>query len=105
MILPEDIIPRFCMGSVETSGPDNVGAHSHAMLEQLFYGLKMNNCIVKADEIKATFKENYLLHIPLGSRHEVVVEEGKVLNYIWMDLFRSQEDMGYIKENHIMKDK
>ncbi|GEM_PF-358054 len=105
MILPEDIIPRFCMGSVETCGPDEVGAHSHPMLEQLFYGLKGNDCIVIADGIKTAFKENILLHIPLGSRHGVDVEEGKLLNYVWMDLFRSQEDMGYIKENHIMKDK
>lgn len=105
MILPEDIIPRFCMGSVETSGPDKVGAHSHPMLEQLFYGLKGNDCIVEADGIKTEFKENILLHIPLGSRHGVDVEEGKLLNYVWMDLFRSQEEMGYIKENHIMKDK
>lgn len=105
MILPEDIIPRFCMGSVETSGPDKVGAHSHPMLEQLFYGLKGNDCIVEADGIKTAFKENTLLHIPSGSRHGVDVEEGKLLNYVWMDLFRSQEEMGYIKENHIMKDK
>jgi hypothetical protein len=105
MILPENIIPRFCMGSVETSGPDKVGAHAHAMLEQLFFGLKMNDCIVNADGIKQPFRENILLHIPLGSMHEVLVEDGKVLNYIWMDLFRSQEDMGYIKENHIMQDK
>jgi len=104
MILPENIIPRLCIGSVETSGPDKVGAHSHPMLEQLFYGLKMNNCVVRADGIETTFKENTLLHIPLGSRHGVVVEEGKILNYIWMDLFRSQEDMGYIRDNHIMKD-
>lgn len=105
MILPEDIIPRFCMGSVETCGPDTVGSHSHPMLEQLFFGLKSNDCIVKADGKKTPFKENILLHIPLGSRHGVDVEEGKYLNYIWMDLFRSREDMGYIKENHIMKDK
>ena len=104
MILPENIVPRLCIGSVETSGPDEVGAHTHPMLEQLFYGLKMNNCIVRADGIEAAFKENTLLHIPLGSRHGVVVEEGKILNYIWMDLFRSQEDMGYIRDNHIMKD-
>jgi hypothetical protein len=105
MILPENIIPRFCMGSVETSGPDEVGAHSHPMLEQLFFGLTKNNCIVKADGIEAVFGENTLLHIPLGSKHGVIVEEGKNLNYIWMDLFRSQEDMGYIKDNHIMKEK
>ncbi len=49
MILPENIIPRFCMGSVETTGPDEVGAHAHPMLEQLFFGLTKNDCIVTAD--------------------------------------------------------
>ena len=104
-ILPENIIPRFCLGSVETTGPDTVGAHAHPMLEQLFFGLAHNDCIVKADEAATTFKENTLLHIPLGSTHGVTVEEGKVLYYIWMDLFRSQEDMSYIRENHITKEK
>jgi hypothetical protein len=104
MILPENMVPRFCMGSVETSGPDKVGEHAHPMLEQLFFGLANNNCVVTADGIKATFEENTLLHIPLGSNHGVTVEEGKILNYIWMDHFRSQEDMVYIKENHIMKE-
>lgn len=104
-ILPEDIIPRFAMGSVETTGPDTVGAHSHPMLEQLFFGLAGNDCFVKADEAVTSFTENMLLHIPLGSTHGVKVEEGKVLYYIWMDLFRSLEDMSYIKENHITNDK
>jgi hypothetical protein len=103
MILPENIIPRFCIGSVETSGPDEVGAHSHPMLEQLFLGLKKNNCVVIADEMETPFEENILLHIPLGSTHKAIVEEGKILNYVWMDLFRSQEDMNYIRDTHIMK--
>jgi hypothetical protein len=104
-ILPENIIPRFCLGSVETTGPDTVGAHAHPMLEQLFFGLPHNDCVVKADEAVTTFKENTLLHIPLGSTHGVTVEEGRILYYIWMDLFRSQDDMSYIRENHITKDK
>ncbi|MBL7696938.1 MAG: right-handed parallel beta-helix repeat-containing protein [Chitinophagaceae bacterium] len=104
MILPEGIVPRFCMGSVETTGPDEIGAHTHPMLEQLFFGLANNDCVVTADGIKAGFRENMLLHIPLGSRHGVKVHDGKRLNYIWMDHFRNSEDMIYIKANHIMKD-
>jgi hypothetical protein len=104
-IIPENIIPRFCLGSVETSGPDEVGAHAHPMLEQLFFGLPANDCTVKADEAVTEFSENMLLHIPLGSTHGVKVEDGKHLYYIWMDLFRSQKDMSYIKENHITNDK
>jgi hypothetical protein len=104
MILPENIIPRFCMGSVETTGPDEVGAHAHPMLEQLFFGLTKNDCTVTADGMEAAFEENTLLHIPLGSMHGAIVKEGKILNYIWMDHFRSLGDMKYIKENHVMKD-
>lgn len=104
MLLPENIVPRLCIGSVETNGPDKVGEHSHPMLEQLFFGLEKNNCIVTADGIEVSFEEETLLHIPLGSEHGVKVEKGKTLNYIWMDFFCSTEDMGYMSENHIIED-
>lgn len=104
MLIPENIIPRFCMGSVETIGPDTVETHSHPMLEQLFFGLKKNDCIVIADKNETDFKENDLLHIPLGSEHGVKVEDGNIMNYIWLDFFRSQGEMSYIKDNHYMED-
>jgi hypothetical protein len=104
MLIPENIVPRFCMGSVETTGPDKVEAHSHPMLEQLFFGLGKNDCIVIADENETTFKENVLLHIPLGSEHGVKVENGKIMNYIWMDFFRNKNDMSYMAENHFIQE-
>jgi hypothetical protein len=104
IILPEDIVPRLCIGSVQTRGPDEVGAHTHPMLEQLFFGLMGNNVIVMADSAEARFLEKDLLHIPLGSSHGVKVEAGKKLHYVWIDIFHSLEDIDYIKENHIMKD-
>lgn len=100
MILAEDIVPRLCIGSVETSGPDKVDAHTHPMLEQFFFGLKGNNAVVTADSAETEFMEDDLLHIPLGSSHGVSVEAGKALHYIWIDLFHSQEDMGYITDSH-----
>ena len=102
MILNEDIVPRLCMGSVETSGPDEVAAHIHPMLDQLFFGLSGNDCMVMAGTAESRFLENDLLHIPLGSRHGVSVETGKYLNYIWIDLFHTQEEMGYMKDTHII---
>ncbi len=104
MILPENIVPRFCMGSVETIGPDKIKEHNHPMLEQLFFGLANNNCIVRADNQKTLFKEYELLHIPLGSLHGVEVMEEKILHYIWIDYFKSQEEMKYINENHILNE-
>jgi quercetin dioxygenase-like cupin family protein len=99
-LLPIGIVPRFSIGSVETSGPDEVGLHKHPMLEQLFLGLSGNDCIVQADGLEAKFGEHSLLHIPLGSEHGVKVEAGKKLHYIWIDLFRNREDMKWLSEMH-----
>jgi quercetin dioxygenase-like cupin family protein len=99
-IVPAETVPRFCMGSVEAVGPDEVGAHTHPMLEQLFFGLPGNRCVVSADEDAVTLEERALLHVPLGSRHGVRVAEGHRLHYIWMDFFRSEEEMTYIHEQH-----
>ena len=99
-LIPEGIAPRFCMGSVETTGPDIVGAHVHSMLEQFFYGLSDNYCYIRADDSEILFDGNALLHIPLGATHGVRVEEGHTLHYLWIDLFKSN-DMSYIHESHI----
>jgi mannose-6-phosphate isomerase-like protein (cupin superfamily) len=99
-LLPADILPRFSMGSVQTTGPDVVGAHRHGMLEQFFFGLAGNSCHVRADDQELDFGEDMLLHIPLGSLHEVHVEPGHELHYLWLDFFRRQEDMSYIEQTH-----
>ena len=99
-IVPAKMLPRFCMGSVETFGPDTVGAHAHPMLEQLFWGLSANACVVTADGTEVAFGDGVLLHIPLGSWHGVRVEEGRRLHYVWMDFFGSEEDLTYIQEQH-----
>jgi quercetin dioxygenase-like cupin family protein len=100
MILPEGIVPRVCMGTVETSGPDEVASHTHPMLEQLFLGLKGNEVRVIADSEKTAFGENELLHIPLGSNHGVQVAEGKLLHYLWMDIFSDRDKMDYMSNVH-----
>ena len=99
-LLPANIIPRFCAGSVQTSGPDRVAAHRHGMLEQLFFGLPENDCVVQADEASCPFGGSVLLHIPLGSEHSVRVAPGKPLHYIWIDLFRIN-DFSWITQNHL----
>ncbi len=96
-VLPADIIPRVSLGTVETQGPDAVGAHEHAMLDQLFLGLTDNDVTVHADDVSATFREYTLLHIPIGSSHWVTVEENKKMYYMWMDFFLSREGQEWLK--------
>lgn len=104
MILPERIVPRFCIGTVETAGPDEVGAHEHPMLEQLFLGLPGCECTVYADDASILLSENMIVHIPPGSMHSVKVAEGDKLSYVWLDFFKTIEGQDYIGEQHRMGD-
>jgi mannose-6-phosphate isomerase-like protein (cupin superfamily) len=105
MILPEGLVPRFAMGSVETDGPDEVGEHEHPMLDQIFFGLEGCRCSCFAGGDKVVLTENMLLHIPLGSLHYVSVEAGDKLSYIWLDFFLTHEGEKYMGEQHQMEEK
>jgi len=104
MILPEGFVPRFCMGTVETTGPDEVGAHEHPMLEQLFLGLQDCSCTVCADDASILLTENMIMHVPLGSVHSVKVDKGDKLSYVWLDFFKTLEGQSYMDEQHEMED-
>jgi hypothetical protein len=100
-LVPPGIVPRIAFGSVQTTGPDLVGAHQHPMLEQFFFGLTTNDCHVRADNEEIEFSQSMLLHIPLGSLHSVRVGPGHALHYLWMDFFGRTEDTRYISRAHI----
>lgn len=100
-LLPEHTFPRLCVGSVQTTGDDRVAAHEHPMLEQLFYGLTGNDCVVQADEARFDFGADVLLHIPLGSMHGVEVVAPRTLHYVWIDVFRDRSGMDWIVQEHI----
>ncbi len=102
MLLPEGYVPRLCMGSVQTRGPDDVGVHEHPMLDQLFLGLEDCRCTVFADDAAALLEEGWLLHIPLASRHRVSVAEGDLLHYMWIDFFETLEGEAYMGQAHQM---
>ena len=104
ILLPEGKVPRLCIGYVETSGPDTVAEHEHPMLDQLFLGMKECNCICKADDSSELLRENMILHIPLGSKHSVTVEENCKLAYIWLDFFLTIEGQKYIRTQHQMEE-
>ena len=104
MLLPEGLVPRFCMGSVETEGPDEVAEHEHPMLDQLFFGLDGCKCTCHADGEQTLLTENMMLHIPLGSKHSISVKAGDTLTYIWFDLFLTLEGQKYMSEQHQIDD-
>ncbi|SEP69807.1 hypothetical protein SAMN05421824_0089 [Hyunsoonleella jejuensis] len=103
-ILPNKHIPRVAMGTVKTIGPDAVGAHEHAMLEQLFLGLANNQTIVYADDAQVDFPEYSLLHIPRGSSHSVSVNANNEMYYVWMDFFVDKDGEEWLKTHNTNSD-
>jgi mannose-6-phosphate isomerase-like protein (cupin superfamily) len=101
-VLPQDIIPRVALGTVETVGPDEVGAHKHPMLDQLFLGLTANDVVVHADDKSVELGAYSLLHIPIGSSHWVTVEKEKKMYYMWMDFFIDREGQEWLKTHKPM---
>lgn len=100
-LLPHGIVPRMAIGTVETTGPDQVALHCHPMLEQYFLGLEDNDITVIADGKRIPLKADELFHIPLGSNHGAAVEEGCRLNYLWIDFFHDRSGLEWLK-NHML---
>ena len=100
-ILSNEYIPRVAMGTVQTRGPDEVAAHQHPMLEQLFLGLSGNNCVVHADDSIVSFPEYSVVHIPLGSMHSVSVEQDETLYYVWMDFFVDKKGEEWLQTHNV----
>jgi len=100
MVLPEGLVPRVGMGTVQTEGPDEVLEHEHPMLDQFFVGLRDCDCTVHANGHEKRLREGMLLHVPLASRHGVRVEQGRELHYLWIDLFVSLRAQSYLHEQH-----
>ncbi|ANY84058.1 hypothetical protein BB934_38010 (plasmid) [Microvirga ossetica] len=99
-IIPPHLLPRFCMGSVESIGPDRIEPHAHPMLDQLFFSLAENDIILLIDGERHRMKGNTLLHIPLGSDHGVDVPPGHRMHYLWLDFFSETKGMDYIVDVH-----
>lgn len=91
MMIPQRVIPRFSIGSVESVDRDTVKAHAHPMLDQFFFSFPENemDVIINGEPIPMT--GNQIMHIPLGADHGVEVYDGKHMHYMWIDFMPDNE--------------
>ena len=91
MMIPQRVIPRFSLGSVESYGYDLVKPHSHPMLDQFFFSFPENDMDVLIDGEHIPMGGNMILHIPLGADHGVEVTGDRHMHYRWMDFMPDNE--------------
>ena len=91
MMIPQRVIPRFSLGSVESYGYDLVKPHSHPMLDQFFFSFPENDMDVLIDGEHIPMSGNMILHIPLGADHGVEVTGDRHMHYMWIDFMPDNE--------------
>ena len=96
-VLAADIIPRVALGTVETKGPDAVGAHEHAMLDQLFLGLTDNDIVVHANKKSRKFKAYPGCTSQLDQVIGQLLVQTETMYYLWMDFFLTKEGQEWLK--------
>ena len=100
-IIGHHALPRFCMGSCESNGPDRINPHAHPYVDQFFYSFPENDINLLIDDKVQPLEGNTIFYIPLGSNHGVDVPEGKRMHYIWIDFITDPRGVEYLDEVHI----
>jgi len=95
-------LPRFCMGTNESYGPDRVGIHEHPLIDQFFYSFSENDVILLIDGKRQPYKGNTLIHFPRVSKHGMEIPEGKKMHYLWMDFIMDPKGVDFLDEVHKM---
>lgn len=99
-IIDHHALPRFCMGSNESYGPDFVSPHTHPLLDQFFFSFADNQVNLLIDDVVQPYGGMALIHIPLGSNHGVDIPRGGKMHYLWIDFIIDPRGVAYLDEVH-----
>ena len=100
MMIPQRIIPRFSLGSVESYGYDLVRPHTHPMLDQFFFSFPENNMNLIINDEKIQMLGNLIYHIPLGANHGVEVTDDNHMHYMWIDFMFDENGLKRLDASH-----
>ena len=99
-VIGHHALPRFCMGSIQSYGPDRKASHAHPLLEQFFFSFPENDIDLLIDGKIQSFGGNTLFYVPLASDHGVEVADGKAMHYLWIDFIIDPKGVDYLDEVH-----
>ena len=101
IVLEQENIPRFAMGSVESVGEDYVIPNAHPEIDQFFFTFPENDTELIINGETMELGGDTLLHIPLGADHGTNLYEGKRMHYLWIDCLVDEKYAAILKEDHV----
>lgn len=101
IVLEQENIPRFAMGSVESVGEDHVTPNAHPEIDQFFFTFPENDTELIINDETMNLLGDTLLHIPLGADHGTNLAEDKKMHYLWIDCLVDEKYAEILKEDHV----
>jgi quercetin dioxygenase-like cupin family protein len=85
-VIIQSRLARVSVGTVEGTGPDKVGTHSHPNQIQWFYALGGGKFTLHADDDSMAMEDGDWAFIPVKAEHSVETAAGDTLRYMWFEI-------------------
>jgi len=93
-ILPRGIIPDLLVGYNILDGPGRVGLGNHPGWHQVFVVVQGQGTLLWGEE-RLAVEAPCVVHIPPGTNHDVSVEPGQHIEYVYINRYLPTADSGW----------
>lgn len=88
-ILPKGIVPDILIGYNILDGPGHTGLSRHANWHQVFVVVIGQGTLLRGEE-RIPVHAPCVIHIPPGTYHDVLVEPGQHIEYVYINRYLSE---------------
>ena len=89
-ILPRGIVPDLLVGYNRIDGPGRVGVGNHSDWHQIFVVVDGRGTLLRGEE-RIPVEAQCVMHIPTHTDHDMLVEEGQFIEYVYVNRYLSEE--------------
>lgn len=90
-ILPRGIVPDILIGYNILDGPGRTGVGRHTGWHQVFVVVKGQGTLLRGEE-RIPVQANCVVHIPPNTNHDVLVESGQHIEYVYVNRYLAKDD-------------
>ncbi len=83
-VLPRGIVPNLLVGYNILDGPGRVGIGNHSDWHQVFVVVQGKGLLLRGNE-RLPIQAPCVLHIPPNTDHDVLVEPGEHIEYVYVN--------------------
>lgn len=90
-ILPRGVVPGLLVGYDRVEGPGHNGLGNHSDWHQVFVAIQGRGTLLRGEE-RIPIQAPCVLHIPPNTDHNVFVDEGEYIEYIYVNKYLTEDE-------------